>query len=137
MATTTTTYGFATPTAGTEDNTWGALLNANFDELDDLLDGTDQIECIRLKSAAMAADALDPDDGNIQTRTLAANTTFTDSLADGDQILLHISGGSTYTVTWPTITWHGGAEPTLTTIDAVLVYKVGSTLYGAYGGTLA
>ena len=87
MATTTTTYGFATPTAGTEDNTWGALLNANFDELDDLLDGTDQIECIRLKSAAMAADALDPDDGNIQTRTLSANTTFTDSLADGDQIL--------------------------------------------------
>ena len=137
MATTTETYGFATPTAGTEDNTWGPLLNGNFDELDDLLDGTEQVQCLRLKSAAMAADALDPDDGNIQTRVLGGSTTFTDGLADGDQILLHISGGDTHTVTWPTMTWHGGAEPVLTSIDAVLLYKVGSTLYGAYGGTLA
>jgi hypothetical protein len=47
MATTTTTYGFNTPTAGTEEDTWGGLLNINSDDIDDILDGTAQVECIR------------------------------------------------------------------------------------------
>jgi hypothetical protein len=54
-----------------------------FDDLDDLLDGTSQIVSARFTSAAMPADALDPDTGNIQTRTLSANTVFTDALAAG------------------------------------------------------
>lgn len=137
MATTTTTYGFNTPTSGTEEDTWGGLLNDNFDGIDDLLDGTSQVQCIRLKSATLGSTALSPDTSNFLDYTMAANTTFTDSLADGDWLILHLSGGDTYTVTWPTMTWWGGAAPSLTSADAITIYKKGSTLYGIYGGTLA
>lgn len=138
MATTTTTYAFGTPTAGTEEDTWGAIPNANWDKADDLLDGTSQIVCARFKDVAMPADALDPDTGNIQTRTLSGNTTFTDSLAAGDWLILHLTKGA-HSVTWPTITWvPGDIEPTLGTGEEVLTFwKVGSTLYGSWAGPIA
>jgi hypothetical protein len=134
----TTTYSFNTPTPGTEEDTWGPLLNDNFDDLDDLLDGTSQIVSARFTSAAMPADALDPDTGNIQTRTLSANTVFTDALAAGDWLILHLTKGS-YTVTWPDVVWvPGDAEPALSTGEEVLSFwKVGSTLYGAWAGPIA
>jgi hypothetical protein len=135
---TTTTYGLNTPSAGTEEDTWGGLLNSNFDDIDDLLDGTSQIVSARFTSAAMPADALDPDTGNIQTRTLSANTVFTDALAAGDWLILHLTKGS-YTVTWPAVVWvPGDAEPALSTGEEVLSFwKVGSTLYGAWAGPIA
>lgn len=135
MATTTTTYGFATPVAGTEEDTWGALINANWDNVDDLFDGTDSVKCIRWETGAMAADDLDPDAENIQTRTMAANTTFTESFADGDWMVLHLSGGDSYTPTWPTISWVGGAPPTGVANIVIGFWKIGSTLYGRYGGS--
>lgn len=135
MATTTTTYGFATPTAGTEEDTWGGLVNANFDDLDDILDGTTQVECIRWDTAAMGSTALDPDGANIQTYTMGANTTFTDSLADGDWLLLHLSGGDSYTATYPTITWVGGTPPTGGANVVLGFWKISTTLYGRYGGS--
>ena len=80
--------------------------------------------------------ALDPANGTIQTKTLAASVTFTDSLATGQYILLGIDDGTAYTVTWPTITWttNPASAPTLATSGYtwVLVWKVGSTLYGKY-----
>lgn len=138
MATTTTTYGFATPTAGTEDNTWGALLNANTEEFEDLLDGTDQVQCVRWKRAAMAALALDPDDGNFQTKSISTNSTFTDSLADGDWILLHLTISSSAVPTWPTGEWVGTDEPTLANGEHVIgMWKIDSTLHLKYGGVSA
>jgi len=81
--------------------------------------------------------ALDPANGNTQSKTMSANTTFTDSLATGESIVLMLSGGDTYTVTYPTMTWIGGEAPTLTATDALVFWKVGSTLYGAYIGSVA
>jgi len=82
--------------------------------------------------------ALDPANGTIQTKTLAANTTLTDSLSAGEAMTLMIDDGSAYTVTWPTITWvnNAGAAPTLATsgYTVVAMWKVGSTLYGALVG---
>ena len=79
--------------------------------------------------------ALDPDNGMIQTWTLGANRTATDSLTTGQSVLLMITAGS-YTLTWPTITWAGGSAPTLSTSSttAIELWKVGSTLYGANVG---
>lgn len=136
MATTTTSLGFNTQTPGTEEDTWGALLNDNWDKVDDLFDGTTQVECLRMKRAAMAALALDPDTGNIQTKSVSTDSTFTDSLADGDWLLLHLTVSSSPTLTWPTATWvPGDVEPTLGNAEHVLTFwKVDSTLYAAYAG---
>ena len=79
--------------------------------------------------------ALDPDNGMIQTWTLGANRTATDSLTTGQSLLLMVTAGSN-TLTWPTITWAGGSAPTLSTssVTAIELWKVGSTLYGANVG---
>jgi hypothetical protein len=89
---------------------------------------------------SLTGTALDPDNGTIQTKALAANTTFTDSLTAGQSVVLMLAGGDTYTVTWPTITWvssAGDTAPTLTASDTVVLWKIGTTLYGAYVGSYA
>jgi hypothetical protein len=82
--------------------------------------------------------ALDPSNGGIQTWTLSGNSTPTDSLASGEALLLMIDDGSTYTITWPSVTWktNSGAAPPLNTtgFTAVLLWKVSTTLYGARVG---
>ena len=40
----TTTYNLIKPTVGASQNTWGGNLNDNFDDIDDLLDGTTAIK---------------------------------------------------------------------------------------------
>ena len=83
---------------------------------------------------------IDHDNGAIQYKTLAANTTFTESLADGDSVILRLSGADTYTVTWPTMTWvtgAGNAAPTLGGSDVVVLWQESSTVYGAYVGSYA
>ena len=82
-----------------------------------------------------ASVALDPDNGTVQTWTLGANRTATDSLTSGQSVLLMITAGSN-TLTWPTITWAGGSAPTLSTSSttAIELWKVGTTLYGANVG---
>jgi microcompartment protein CcmK/EutM len=84
--------------------------------------------------------ALDPANGTVQRLVFSGDVTFTDSLADGESITLHIDDGPdspTNTATWPTITWATGSAPTLnTSTDTIVaVWKVNSTLYGATVGT--
>ena len=87
---------------------------------------------------ALTGTELEPDNGTIQTKTLAANTTFTESVAAGQSLVLMLNAGASYTVTWPTMTWvtsGGNVAPTLTANDTLVFWKVGSTLYGAYVGS--
>ena len=82
--------------------------------------------------------ALDPANGTVQTCALTGDPTFTDSLATGQSIVVMLTNGSSYTVTYPAMTWvksGGSAAPTLTANDVLVFWKVGSTLYGAYVGT--
>ena len=78
--------------------------------------------------------------GTIQTKTLAANTTFTESLADGQSVMLGITAGA-YSVTWPTTTWAkvggSGVAPTLTStgVNWVILWQTGGTLRGSFLGT--
>ena len=87
---------------------------------------------------ALSGTAFDATNGAVQTKTLAANTTFTDSLSSGDAIVLQLEAGASYTVTWPTMTWvtsGGNVAPTLTAKDTLVFWKVSTTLYGAYTGS--
>lgn len=82
------------------------------------------------------APALNPANGTMQTWTLSANSTPTDGLVAGQSMTLMIDDGSSYTITWPTMSWVGGSAPTLATsgYTIVVLWKVGSTLYGAHVG---
>lgn len=84
-----------------------------------------------------AAFEIDPANGGIQVVTLGASrspavTNFT----AGQSVLLGIDDGTAYTITWPTITWATttATAPTLATSGYtwVVMWKVGSTLYGKY-----
>ena len=82
--------------------------------------------------------ALDPANGTVQSCTLAGNPTFTDSISNGQSIVLYLVNGSSYTVTWPTMTWvssFGNFAPLLTANDTVVLWKIGSTLYGVWVGS--
>ena len=85
--------------------------------------------------------ALDPTNGTIQTWTLSGNSTPTDSLNSGESITLMIDDGTSYTITWPTITWVNnlGVAPTLATsgYTTIIIWKVSTTLYGALVGDRA
>jgi hypothetical protein len=82
--------------------------------------------------------ALDPINGTIQTWTLTAASTPTDSFAAGESFTLMIDDGAAYTITWPTMTWvnNGAVAPTLATTGytVVALWKVSTTLYGALVG---
>ena len=83
---------------------------------------------------------IDPSNGAIQYKTLAASTTFTESLSSGDSVILRLSGGDTYTVTYPTMTWvtsTGNTAPTLGGSDVIVIWQEGTTVYGAYIGSYA
>jgi len=207
----TTTYSFTKPEVGASTDSWGGKLNANWDSVDDLLDGTTAISPQLSEGAwavgattvtatgaelnildgvtataaeinildgvtatateinyldvttlgtteaskAVTADAngdvtfanstimtvetlsgtsvdLDPNAGPIKTHTLSGATTYTESLAEGEYVLLHITAGSN-SITWPTTTWIGGSAPSLATGSdetVIVLWKVGSTLYG-------
>ena len=82
--------------------------------------------------------ALVPNNGTMQVKTLSGNVTFTDSLSSGQSMSLSLINGSSYTVTFPTITWvskGGNTAPTLTANDTLVFYKTSSTLYGVYVGS--
>ena len=89
---------------------------------------------------ALSGTVIDVANGTIQTKTLSGNTTFTESLADGQSVILGITAGA-YSVTWPTTTWAkvggGGSAPTLvsTGVNWITLWQAGSTLYGSFLGT--
>ena len=85
---------------------------------------------------ALAGTDIDPANGTIQTKTLAANTTFTESLASGEYVTVMINSNSgAFTATWPATTWltSDGNPPDLqaTGYTVIELFKVSTTLYGA------
>lgn len=80
---------------------------------------------------------IDRNNGGIQEYTLTADETISVTMNNGQSLTLHLSAGDSYTVTWPTMTWVSGSAPTLTADDVIEFWQVGSTLYGAYVGSVA
>lgn len=83
--------------------------------------------------------ALDPANGGIQTWTLSGASTPTDSFSTGESMTLMVDDGTAYAITWPTMQWSGGDAPELATTgySVIVLWKVGSTLYGASAGDMA
>lgn len=83
---------------------------------------------------------INPANGTIQTKTLAANTTFTESIADGQSVVLMLNP-ATYTTTWFSTTWinsaGSGSAPTLkaSATNVIVFWQVGGTLYGNWLGS--
>ena len=77
--------------------------------------------------------------GNVQTWTLSAASSPTDSLAAGQSIMLLVTAGAS-AITWPSVTWTkaggSGTAPTLSATgkSAIILWKVATTLYGSYLG---
>jgi len=89
---------------------------------------------------ALTGTALDPNNGTVQTKTISANTTFTDSLSSGESMSLHLTSASSYNIIWPPITWitaSGNSAPTLTAADTIVLFKISTTLYGVWIGSSA
>jgi hypothetical protein len=81
--------------------------------------------------------AISAANGGMQVKTLSGSTTLTDSLTNGQTVMLRLVNASTYAVTWPTITWvsaNGNVAPTLANDCHVVLWKSGSVLYGAFIG---
>ena len=89
---------------------------------------------------ALAGTVITEANGAIQTKTLAANTTFTETLTNGQSVILGVTSGA-YTITWPSITWAkvggSGVAPTLvsTGVNWVVLWKVDGVLCGLFLGT--
>jgi predicted peroxiredoxin len=85
---------------------------------------------------ALTGTVIDPANGTLQYKTLAANTTFTESLADGDYVTLMIDDGTAYTITWPTVTWVGGSAPVLEAVgyNIIELWQVNGIVYGVLVG---
>ena len=86
--------------------------------------------------------AINPTNGSIQTITLGASRTPVAANFDaGHAITLMVNDGSARTITWTSVpvTWVGGSAPTLATSGYTVInlWKVGSTIYGMYTGSVA
>ena len=86
---------------------------------------------------------LNPANGTVQLWTLGASRSPTaTNFAAGQSMVLGIDDGTTYAITWPSVTWvvagGGAAAPTLATSGYtwVVLWKVGTTLYGSLIGSV-
>lgn len=133
-------------------NTWSTLVYASGPAGADGLDGEVTLNTAQTLTNktltgytetvySLDYDAISEANGSIQTKTLAANTTFTESLTSGQSVILGVTSGS-YTITWPSgILWTkiggSGAAPTLTNtgINWAVLWKVEGVLRGSFLGT--
>jgi len=90
-----------------------------------------------LPPSAISASDIDWGSGNVFTKTLSANTTFTFSnRSSGQTIVVRLTNtASNYTVTWPVaVLWSGGTAPTQTIgvkSDVYTFIHDGTTTYGS------
>lgn len=73
--------------------------------------------------------------GTIKKITLTGNTTVVDQLMEGESVTLMVRRND-FTLTFPTVAWVGGAEPTLPTAQyaTLTFWKIDNTLYGSHTG---
>ena len=127
--------------AVTDETGTGALVFASSPTLvDPLVTGTILEDVYTITDGA--AFEIDPGNGSVQLITLGASRTpAATNFAAGESVTLMVADGTAYTITWTTVgvVWVGGSAPTLATTGYTVIelWKVGSTIYGAYVGAVA
>lgn len=86
----------------------------------------------------MPAATFDANKGTIFVKQLAGDIEFQDAMTDGQSLVLMLINAATYTATWPEMVWvsdTGNSAPTMTEADVIVLWKVGTTLYGRWIGS--
>ncbi len=142
------------PTPGSDDGTWGAILNDYLGvahdtdgNLKDVVHATGGgKETTASSTASGVSTTVSLANGNVQMITLAASTTIALSGATGGvacslSLYLKQDAIGSRTLTWPaSVKWPGGAAPVLSTgasqIDLVVLETLdgGTTWYGSLSG---
>lgn len=142
MSTPTTILQLDKPAVGGDADVWGGLLNVNLDDLDIF------VEKPRLKKNAPAVAGTTTLDLSLamafeftvsQVTTIAITNvpaTLPDGTVPFTQIIMKITNGGAFTVTWPaSFVWSGGAAPSLAAagVDFVVArtYDAGTTWYAS------
>lgn len=85
-------------------------------------------------SVTPGALAIDWSAGQVFTKTISGNSTFTfTNSVDGETIILILTTTGAFTATFPTTKWPGGSQPvqTSTGTDVYTFIKTGSTFYAS------
>lgn len=88
------------------------------------------------EQVSVGTDSITASNGTVVTRTLTADTTFTDGLSEG-QTVTYLVTNAGYTITYPTISWFGDEAPELGSVDKLFFEKIGGVLYGTHSGSIA
>lgn len=97
MSTTTTTYSFTKPTDGGDDDAWGPMLNANWDAVDDLFDGTTNVTGISITTGTIAIAAL-PEATTANFLAKTADKLLSTDQTWGAAAFVAVTDGATVTV---------------------------------------
>ena len=128
MATNTTTYSFQKPTVGGDEDAWGGYLNANWDSVDDLLDGTTAVTGIDINSGSIDGTpigATTASTGAFTTMTVSSTFTLGGTAVTSTAAELNLLDG--VTATTAEINYVDGVTSNIQTqLDA----KVGSSYTG-------
>lgn len=128
MATNTTTYSFQKPTVGGDEDAWGGYLNANWDSVDDLLDGTTAVTGIDINSGSIDGTpigATTASTGAFTTMTVSSTFTLGGTAVTSTAAELNLLDG--VTATTAEINFVDGVTSNIQTqLDA----KVGSSYTG-------
>lgn len=96
---------------------------------------------VKEKVYVLSGSDINPANGSIQIKTLSSSQIrFSESLEEGQTVVLMLEGGAAAVISWPGVTWvsaQGDTPPTLTAKDTLVFWKVGTELYGAYVGSYA
>ncbi len=116
-------------TAGTAGTSFSSPYSGNFN-------GTSGQSWI---SSYSATTAINWNNGNVQTRTLAASETFTFSNPNNGAtyiLIVRQAAAGNYTITWPSVSWSGGSTPIMTATanryDVYTFVYANNIYYGSY-----
>ena len=89
-------------------------------------------EILNIEAATGGVIDIDIADGNTATLTITAATTITLTTTHANTSLTLLITNASTNVTWPTIKWEGGVEPTWSTTgeDLVTLARINSVWYG-------
>jgi hypothetical protein len=130
----TTTYSFAKPTVGDDEDVWGGYLNGNFDTLESLLKGTTALTAINVTGNITVG-------GTVDGRDVAADGTKLDGIESGAEVNVATNLGNAHTANNVQITSSTGTNTVInaasTSFAGVMLPTDKSKLDGIESGATA